>query len=179
MIQAFLFLPSHFLMHLLSSLHLLIEQFFLLLLLCFLLLVPNKIFDHVGLCHMLITLLIKHLFLLHLFFLCIVDILLYLLAMGSLIVKDFLSLLLFLSFVQKSNLSFFINFHLLSERLLVVVLHISATLVHNITCFLSSLFYLLEGTRFFGFKELNSIRKKTEIILCTFSGKFGSNKFLV
>ena len=66
MIQAFLFFPSHFLMHLLSSLHLLIEQFFLLLLLCFLLLVANQIFDHVGLCHMLITLLVEHLLLLHL-----------------------------------------------------------------------------------------------------------------
>ena len=139
-------------MHLLSSLHLLIEQFFLLLLLCFLLLVANQIFDHVGLCYMLITLLIKHLLLLHLLFFCIVDILLYLFAMGPLIVKDFLSLFLFLSFMQKSNLSFFVDFHLLSERLLVVVLHISAALVHNVTRFLSSLFYLLEGTRFFGFK---------------------------
>ena len=148
-------------MHLLSSLHLLIEQFFLLLLLCFLLLVTNQIFDHVGLCYMLITLLIKHLLLLHLFFFCIVDILLYLLAMGSLIVKDFLSLFLFLSFVQKSNLSFFVDFHLLSERLLVVVLHISTSLVHDVTCFLSSLFYLLEGARFFCFKQLNSISKKT------------------
>jgi hypothetical protein len=139
-------------MHLLSSLHLLIEQFFLLLLLCFLLLVANQIFYHVGLCDMLITLLIKHLLLLHLLFFCIVDILLYLLAMGSLIVKDFLSLFLFLSFVQKSNLSFFVDFHLLSERLLVVVLHISTALVYYVTCFLSSLFYLLEGSRFFGFK---------------------------
>ena len=139
-------------MHLLSSLHLLIEQFFLLLLLSFLLLVANEIFDHVGFGNVLIVLLIVQLFLLHLLFFCIVDILLYLFAMSSLIVKDFLSLFLFLCFVQKSNLSFFVDFHLLSERLLVVVLHISAALVHNVTRFLSSLFYLLEGTRFFGFK---------------------------
>ena len=73
-------------MHLLSSLHLLIKQFFLFLLLCFLLLVADQIFDHIGLGYMLIALLIKQFLLLLLLLLGVVDILLYLLAVSSFIV---------------------------------------------------------------------------------------------
>jgi len=87
-------------MHLLSCLHLLIEQFFLLLLLSFLLLVANEIFDHVGFGNVLIVLLIVQLFLLHLLFFCVINVLLYLITVCSFIVHDFLTLLFLLGFVQ-------------------------------------------------------------------------------
>jgi len=100
MIHAFLLLSGHFLMHLLSSFHLLIEQVFLFLLLCFLLLVTNQIFNHIGLGDVLIALLIIQFLLLHFFFLGVANILLYLFAVRSLIVYDFLTLLFFLGLVQ-------------------------------------------------------------------------------
>lgn len=175
MILAFLLLPCHFLLHLLSCLHLLIEQFFLLLLLCLLLLISNQIFDHVCLGHVLIVLLIEQLFLLHFFLLGVVDILFYLFAVSSFVVKDFLSLLLFLSFVKKCYLRFLVDSHLLSKGLLVVMLHVSSSLINNVACLLSSLLYFFESPRFFLFKQLNSIGKKTEIILGTFPCKLGCN----
>ena len=179
MIQTFLLLPGHFLMHLLSGLHFLIKQFFLLLLLCFLLLVTNQIFNHVRLGHVLIALLIKQLFLLLFLFLSIVYVLLYLLAVRPFIVKDFLSLLFFLSFMEESYLGFFVDSHLLPERLFVVMLHVSASLVHDVASLLSSLLNLFEGPRFLRFQQLNSISKKTQIVLSSFPRKFGSYKFLM
>ena len=144
-------------MHLLSSLHLLIKQFFLFLLLCFLLLVADQIFDHIGLSYMLIALLIKQFLLLLFLLLGVVDILFYLLAVSSFIVKDFLSLFFFLCFMKESNLGFLVDSHLLTKLLLIVVLHVSASLIHDVTCLLSSLFYLFEGARFLRFEQLNSI----------------------
>ena len=144
-------------MHLLSCLHLFIKQFFLFLLLCFLLLVTDQIFDHISLGYMLIALLIKQFLLLRLLLFGVVHILFYLLAVSSFIVKDFLSLFFFLCFMEESNLGFLVDTHLLTECLLIVVLHISASLIHNVTCLLSSLFYLFEGARFLCFEQLNSI----------------------
>ena len=100
MIHAFLLLSGHFLMHLLSSLHLFIKQFFLFLLLCFLLLVTNQIFNHIGFGDVLIALLIIQFLLLHFFFFGVANILLYLFAVRSLIVYDFLTLFFFLGLVQ-------------------------------------------------------------------------------
>lgn len=73
-------------MHLLPRLHLLIKQLFLFLLLCLLLLVADKILNHGRLRHVLITLVIKQLLLLLLLLLRVRHILLYLLAMCTLIV---------------------------------------------------------------------------------------------
>ena len=139
-------------MHLLSCLHLLIEQFFLLLLLCFLLLVANQIFNHVSLSYVLIALLIEQFLLLLLLLLGVTYVLLYLLTMSSFIVNNFLSLLFFLCFMKESYLCFLVDSHLLSECLFVVMLHISAALVYDVTSLLSSLLYFFEGTRFFGFE---------------------------
>ena len=166
-------------MHLLSRLHLLIKQFFLFLLLCFLLLVANEIFDHVGLGNVLIALLVKQFLLLLLLFLGVVHILFYLLAVRSFIVKDFLSLFLFLGFMEQSYLSFLVDSHLLTQCLLVVVLHVSAPLVHDVACLLASLLYLFEGARFLRFQQLNSISEKTKIILSSFPGEFGRYQFLM
>tara|TARA_B100000780_G_C21082683_1_gene436085 strand:- start:301 stop:801 length:501 start_codon:yes stop_codon:yes gene_type:complete len=166
-------------MHLLSSFHLLIEQVFLFLLLCFLLLVTNQIFNHIGLGDVLIALLIIQFLLLHFFFLGVANILLYLFAVRSLIVYDFLTLLFFLGLVQQGYLGFLVDFHLISQLLLVCVFHVSTPLVHDVSCLLSSLLYFFEGARFFGFEQLNSISEKTKIVFSTFPGKFGSYEFLM
>lgn len=166
-------------MHLLSRLHLLIKQFFLFLLLCFLLLVANEIFDHVGLGHVLIALLVKQFLLLMFLLLGVVHILFYLLAVRSFIVNDFLPLLFFLGFMEECYLRFLVDSHLLTECLFVVVLHVSAPLVHDVACLLSGLLYLFEGARFLGFEQLNSISEKTKIILSSFPGEFGRYQFLM
>ena len=73
-------------MHLLSRSHFLIKQLFLLFLLCLLLLVADQVLDHRRLRHVLITLMIKQLLLLLLLFLRVRHVLLYLLAVGALVV---------------------------------------------------------------------------------------------
>ena len=99
-------------MHLLSSLHFLVKQFLLLLLLGLLLLIANQVLDHGGLRHMLIALMVMQLPLLHLLLFGVVHILFYFLAVRSLIVKNFLSLFLLLRFMQKSYLCLLVHFHL-------------------------------------------------------------------
>ena len=148
-------------MHLLSGLHLLFKQLFLLLLFGLLLLVSNQVFYHCRFGHVLITLVVEQLLLLLFLLLRVVHVLLYLLAVSPFIVQNFLSLFLLLSFMQQSYLGFFVHFHLVPELLLTLVLHVSSALVDDVARLLPRLFNLLERSVLLLFEQGNAICEQT------------------
>jgi len=120
-----------------------------LLLSSFFLLLFNQLFDHGGLGYVLIILHVVQFLLLFLLIFRVTDVLLYLSVVLSFVPYDFLPLLLSLSLVHQSHLSFFVALELLSELLLSLYLHVSASLGYNISRLLSSLVDFFVGTNFF------------------------------
>ena len=59
--------------------------------------------------------------------------------------------------MQKSYLRFFIHFHLVPQLLLILVLHVTSTLIHDVASLLPSLLNLLEGTILFLLQQLNTV----------------------
>ena len=59
--------------------------------------------------------------------------------------------------MQESYLRFLIHFHLVPELLLVLMLHVTSSLVHDVACLLSRLLDLLEGTVLLLLQQLNTI----------------------
>ena len=142
-----LFFSGHLLVHLLSCPKFFIELLFFLFFLCFVLLLFDQCLDHSCLGNVLMMLVMKQLLLLLLLCLGNFDVLLHFVTVSSLVIDDFLPLLLFLSLVQHCHLSFLGQFHLQPDILFVLSFHVSSSLLDNIPGLFSSLIDFLVGPK--------------------------------
>ena len=157
MLQALCFLSSHFLMHLLSCTHFLHHLVLFLFLFSLLLLRLYKLLDHCSFGYMLIILVIEKFLGLLFFIFGKTHVMLYLLCMSVFIHINSLFLLVFLSFVEQSHLSFLLHFHFQSHLLFHLSLHISSSLRHDFTSFGSCLLNFLKCSIFLLLQQTNPI----------------------
>ena len=94
----------------------------------------------------------------------------------SLLIIVYLSLLLFfLSFMEEGYLYLFVELHLLAHLLLSLVLHVSSSLINDVTSFLPCLLNFFEGPRLFLLQKVDAISQKSQIVLSPLSGQFSCN----
>ena len=147
--ESLAFFSGHFLMHHLSSSLFLFLHLFPFFCTCFFLLLFNHRLNHRCFSSMLIVLVVKHFFSLHLLLLCITDFLLNLLAMCSLIVVYTLLLILLDSSVVEDLVLLFLLFLHNSTVFFISSIHVSSSLVYNVWSFFSSLINFLVSSVFF------------------------------
>lgn len=179
MVKTLLLLASQLVTHLLSSAQLLSVHFSSLLLLGFLLLLLDERLDHGCLRRMLMILIMMKLLLLHFFFFGVRNVLSNLFIVGGSVECDLLLLLFLLSAMQESDLGLLVQFHLQSHLLLSGRLHVTSSLIDNITSLLARLLNLLESSRLLLLEQANTVRQQAQVVFGTLPRDLGRNKLLM
>ena len=142
MFQSLTFLSCHLFMHHLSCSHFLVIQLCVLLVTSFLLLLFDHWFNHCSFGGVLIILVVEHFFSLHFFFFSIANLLFDLLTVSTFIFVNVLLLGFFHRFIIHCHVLFFLLFLLYPILFFHSSIHVSPSLVHNVSCLLSSLINL-------------------------------------